>query len=126
MYEGRSGHQGERARFDRHTEVFRVLSNPLRHQLMHLLADGPRTVTDLALECESSKSNISQHLARLEAAGLVESAREGRRVLFSLSYPELAEACRLIDRILADRARRDLDLSLGLSRTYPELPAEGE
>jgi DNA-binding transcriptional ArsR family regulator len=120
------GTKENRARFDRHTEVFRVLSNPLRHQLMHLLAEGPRTVTDLALECESSKSNVSQHLARLEAAGLVESGREGRRVLFSLSYPELAEACRLIDRILADRARRDLDLSLGLSETYPELPAEGE
>jgi DNA-binding transcriptional ArsR family regulator len=120
------GTKENRARFDRHTEVFRVLSNPLRHQLMHLLADGPRSVTDLALECESSKSNISQHLTRLEAAGLVESGREGRRVFFSLSYPELAEACRLIDRILADRARRDLDLSLGLSETYPELPAEGE
>jgi DNA-binding transcriptional ArsR family regulator len=116
----------DRARFERHTEVFRVLSNPLRHQIMHRLADAPMSVTSLALESESSKSNVSQHLARLEAVGLVKSAREGRRLLFSLSYPELAEACRLIDRILADQARRDLDLSLGLSGTYPALPEEGD
>ena len=102
--------EGEREVFRRHAEVFHVLSNALRHEIVHRLAQGPRTVSSLVEECDASKSSISQHLAILRAYGLVEQRREGRTIQFSLRYPELAEACRLVDAVLADQGERSLRL----------------
>jgi ArsR family transcriptional regulator len=92
--------------FRSHAEVLHVLSNPLRHEIVHRLAEAPRTVTELVMLTGASKSNVSQHLSLLRSHGLVDAARDGRSVTFSLAYPQLAEACRLIDEILLDQANR--------------------
>jgi DNA-binding transcriptional ArsR family regulator len=106
----------EREVFRGHAEVFRVLSNPLRHEIVHRLAEGPHTVSQLVEECEASKSSISQHLTLLRAYGLVEQHREGRTVQFVLRYPQLSELCRLVDGLLGDRGARSLQLHGGLSK----------
>jgi len=56
-----------------------------RLELLDLLAQGPRYVDALAAEMEMSVANISQHLQVLRNAKLVESEREGTRVLYRLS-----------------------------------------
>ena len=90
--------------FRRHAEVLHVLSNPVRHEIVHRLAEADRTVGELTALTGASKSNVSQHLALLRAYGLVEAERSGRSITYSLTYPQLADACRLIDEILLDQA----------------------
>jgi len=90
----------------KHAEVLHVLSNPLRHEIVHRLAETPRTVTELVTLTGASKSNVSQHISLLRTHGLVDAARDGRSITFSLAYPQLTEACRLIDEILLDQANR--------------------
>jgi len=92
--------------FRKHSEVLHVLSNPLRHELVHRLAESDRSASELVDITGASKSNISQHIALLRTYGLVEARRDGRSVSYCLTYPQLAEACRLIDQILLDQANK--------------------
>jgi len=62
-----------------------ALASDKRLELLDLLAQSPRYVDALAAEMEMSVANISQHLQVLRNAKLVESEREGTRVLYSLS-----------------------------------------
>ena len=61
-----------------------ALGSDKRLELIDLLAQGPRYVDALAAEMEMSVANISQHLQVLRNAKLVESEREGTRVLYRL------------------------------------------
>ena len=92
--------------FRKHAEILHVLSNPLRHEIVHRLAEDPRTVTGLVELTGASKSNVSQHIALLRAYGLVHAERHGRTIVYRVAYPQLAEACHLIDEILLDQATR--------------------
>jgi rhodanese-related sulfurtransferase len=62
-----------------------ALASDKRLELLDLLAQGPRYVDALAAEMEMSVANISQHLQVLRNAKLVDSEREGTRVLYRLA-----------------------------------------
>jgi rhodanese-related sulfurtransferase/DNA-binding HxlR family transcriptional regulator len=62
-----------------------ALGSDKRLELLDLLAQGPRYVDALAAEMEMSVANVSQHLQVLRNAKLVESEREGTRVLYRLT-----------------------------------------
>lgn len=100
----------QRELFRKHSEVLHVLSNPLRHEIIHWLAEAERSAGELVELTGASKSNVSQHIALLRAYGLVDATREGRSISYRLAYPQLAEACRLIDEVLADQAARSAAL----------------
>ena len=90
----------DRQRYALHAAVFAALSNPTRHELMHLLCKGPRNPSELAEALEVSRPNVSQHLALLQREGLVKRSRQGGRVLWEVVDPRLSQACELIDEIL--------------------------
>jgi rhodanese-related sulfurtransferase/biotin operon repressor len=62
-----------------------ALGSDKRLELLDLLAQGPRYVDALAAEMEMSVANISQHMQVLRNAKLVESERQGTRVLYRLT-----------------------------------------
>lgn len=70
--------------------VGKALGNPKRLELIDLLAQGPRTVEDLARAAELGLSTCSAHLQRLLAAGLVTTRRDGTRIWYSLAGDDVA------------------------------------
>ena len=92
-------------------EVLKTLSNPKRLEIVHLLADGPREVGRLAEELGISQPNASQHLAVMRAAGIVESERVGREVVYRLVDPEVVQACSIMRGVLLRRLSRLSQLS---------------
>ncbi|MFJ2607081.1 ArsR/SmtB family transcription factor [Streptomyces sp. NPDC091279] len=72
------------ARLAEATGVFALLSDATRLHLLWLLAQGESDVGTLAEHCAASRTAVSQHLAKLRLAGLVETRREGRHVHYSL------------------------------------------
>jgi len=68
-----------------------ALASDKRLELLDLLAQGPRYVDALAGEMEMSVANISQHLQVLRNAKLVESERDGTRVLYRLADDSVLE-----------------------------------
>jgi len=79
----------------------KALSHGNRLELLEFLAQGSRGVDELAGLSGQSVANTSQHLQQLRQAGLVESRRQGQRVMYSLAGDDvvaLMEALRQVAR----------------------------
>jgi len=72
-------------------------AEPNRRKLLQLLATGEQTVQQLASRFEVSRPAISQHLAVLQAAGLVAARPEGRFRYYRVEPAGIAELRRIID-----------------------------
>lgn len=64
------------------TKVFRALADPSRRAIFESLTRGEAAVKDLTARFDISQPAISQHLAALKDAGLVNGRREGRVVYY--------------------------------------------
>lgn len=93
-------------------EVLKTLASPRRLEILHRLADGPRGVGPLAHELGLSQPNVSQHLAVMRAAGIVDAERVGREVRYRLSDPDVMVACGVMRAVLERRLHRLAALSL--------------
>lgn len=58
--------------------TFAALSDPTRRAILRILANGERTVTELAEPFRISLPAISKHLRVLEKAGLLKQEKDGR------------------------------------------------
>ena len=87
-------------------EVLRTLASPTRLEILHRLAAGPCEVGRLADELGLGQPNVSQHLAVLRAAGVVESERGGRAVRYRLADDDVMVACGIMRGVLQRRIRR--------------------
>ncbi len=102
-----------------YAELARVtgaIDNPHRLELIDLLAQGERSVEDLAAEAALSVANASQHLQVLRRARLVEARKQGLRVFYRLAEPQVFLAVRAV-RKLAERRLSEVDR---LVETYLE------
>src|SRR3954454_4709503 len=85
---GRAAKDGLFAAF---ASVASALGNGRRAEIVDVLAQGERSVEELAGEIEQSVSNTSQHLQRLARAGLVRSRRVGHEVRYRLAGDRVGE-----------------------------------
>jgi rhodanese-related sulfurtransferase len=106
--------------YEQFARIGKALASARRVELLDLLCQGERSVEALAHVAGVSVTNTSQHLQILRAAHLVETRREGTKVLYrvadeavcrfflelrELARGRLAEVDRLVHRLLDD----DLD-----------------
>ena len=69
--------------------LLKAMSNPARLIILCQIAEGERSVGELARAVGLSQSSISQHLAVLRAQTVVSSRRAGQTVLYSLASKEV-------------------------------------
>jgi ArsR family transcriptional regulator, zinc-responsive transcriptional repressor len=74
----------QRTALERATDIFKALSNPLRVGIVRELAAGDRAVHELVDALEVAQPRVSEHLAILRGARLVEARRSGRTVTYHL------------------------------------------
>lgn len=80
-------------------EFFRTLGHPARIRVLELLSERDHAVHELLDLIEIEPSNLSQQLAVLRRAGLVEQRRAGAEVVYSIAVPavrDLLQAARTI------------------------------
>jgi DNA-binding transcriptional ArsR family regulator len=109
-------------------EVLKTLASPRRLEMLHVLAQGPIEVGHLAEAIGATQPNVSQHLAMLRAAGIVEAERDGREVRYRLADSDVMTACGIMRGVLERRLRRLADLSAASSDVTTEsasYPATG-
>src|SRR5258708_6870545 len=73
------------ALFDAFADVAKALASGRRLEIVDVLAQGERSVDELAGEIDQSVANTSHHLQALSRTGLVTSRRDGTRIIFSLA-----------------------------------------
>jgi rhodanese-related sulfurtransferase/DNA-binding HxlR family transcriptional regulator len=79
------------ALFDAFASVAQALGSGRRAEIVDLLAQGERSVEQIADEISQSVANTSQHLHVLARAGLVRSRREGTRVFYRLASERVGD-----------------------------------
>jgi rhodanese-related sulfurtransferase len=77
--------------FDALASVAQALGSGRRAEIVDVLAQGERSVEELASEISQSVANTSQHLQVLARAGLVRSRREGTRVFYRLASDRVGD-----------------------------------
>jgi ArsR family transcriptional regulator len=85
-------------------DVIRLLADPLRAQLVTLLADGPACTCHLVEDTGAKQPTVSHHLRALREAGLVVAEPHGRFTYYRL-LPDAIEAAAGQLGELAHRAR---------------------
>jgi rhodanese-related sulfurtransferase len=79
------------ALFDGFASVAKALASGRRAEIIELLAQGERTVDEIAGELEQSLANTSHHLRTLARAGLLASRRAGTHVHYRLASNDVLE-----------------------------------
>lgn len=72
-------------------ELFRMLSDSTRLRLLWALLDGERSVNELADAVDKPAAGVSQHLAKLRLARLVQSRRQANQVFYRISNEHVAQ-----------------------------------
>jgi rhodanese-related sulfurtransferase len=110
------------ASYDQLARIGKALASGPRLEILDLLCQGPRVVEAIAAEVEQSMANTSHHLQALRRAGLVDSERDGIRIVYRVADDDvrtffgalrrvgeshLAELQRVAERFLSDRGALD-------------------
>lgn len=90
------------------TDLIRVLGDPLRLQIVTLLARETLCTTHLVEETGAKQTNLSNHLKVLREAGVVETEPCGRFTYYRLK-PDVIEALAGQFAALAETARAHAD-----------------
>jgi ArsR family transcriptional regulator, cadmium/lead-responsive transcriptional repressor len=73
-----------------------ALADPIRRSVLVRLLDGPAYPAALADEVQTTRANLSNHLACLRDCGLVVATAEGRNVRNDLVDDRFGDALRLL------------------------------
>ena len=72
--------------------VFRALADPTRRRVLALLRERPMSAGELADRFDVSKPTMSAHFAVLREAGLIDSTKHGKTIIYRLKMSVLEEA----------------------------------
>jgi DNA-binding transcriptional ArsR family regulator len=72
--------------------VFKALADPTRRHVLQLLRQRPMSAGELAEHFPVSRPTMSAHFAVLREAGLVDSDKQGKTVMYRLRMSVLEEA----------------------------------
>jgi rhodanese-related sulfurtransferase len=79
------------ALYDGFAEVAKALASGRRAEIVDLLAQGERSVDDVAAEIGQTVANTSHHLRAMARAGLLTTRRDGTRIFYALASERVAE-----------------------------------
>ena len=85
--------------------ALKALGEPRRVEILQLLRDRPRTVGEIAAQVDVTQQAVSQHLAVLGQAGLVEARREGTRSIYAVRPDGFAPVEEFVRSFWAPRLR---------------------
>src|SRR5882724_324187 len=99
-----------------------ALGNRERRRLVAALAEGPKSVGELAAEFPISRPAVSRHLRQLEQAGLVRHTADGTRNVYRVDAAGLTETAAWLTRFWDEAEAR---LKLVAENTQPKASRRG-
>jgi DNA-binding transcriptional ArsR family regulator len=91
--------QGVKAKAGEAATLLKLMANDHRLVVLCELAEGERTVSDLAAATELGQSALSQHLARLRRAGVVTTRRQAQTIHYALAGSGVARMISVLSDI---------------------------
>ena len=79
------------ALYEGFAEVAKALASGRRAEIVDVLAQGERSVDDVAEEIGQTVANTSHHLRAMARAGVLTTRRDGTRIFYALASDRVAE-----------------------------------
>ncbi len=73
--------------------IFKAIGDPVRLDILKLLAGGPKSVGAIVDAFDLAQPTISHHLGILKSADLVTTRKENRSIIYSLNSGCVADTC---------------------------------
>ena len=106
--------------YEKHAEMCKVFTSPVRVEIMDILRNGKKSVNELVHITGGNQSNVSQHLQIMKEKGIVIAEKKGNQVFYSLSNPKISEAFGILKEILTDQLAESGALYRSISPTEAE------
>jgi rhodanese-related sulfurtransferase len=96
--------QKKDALFDAFAGVAKALASGRRAEILDVLAQGPRSVEEIATEIDQSVANTSRHLRLMAQAGILRSDRRGTQIFYRHSSDRVRALWRELCELAAEQS----------------------
>jgi DNA-binding transcriptional ArsR family regulator len=86
-----------------HAELCKTLASPIRLEILSLLRDGEKSVSELTTLTGVRQATISQHLAVLRQRRVVSTRKRGVNIFYKIANPKIIKACNMIREVLFEQ-----------------------
>jgi ArsR family transcriptional regulator len=98
------------ARYEARARIVKALAHPTRLFIVDELAKGERCVCELTDMIGADTSTVSKHLTVLKSAGIVQDAKRGLMVYYSLRVPCIVNLFGCVEGVLLANLEEQLAL----------------
>lgn len=84
-------------------DFFKTLGHPVRIKILHCLEHGELCVCDLLEEIGIEQSNLSQHLGMMKKQGIIDSRKEGQKVIYRIVYTSVMDVICAAEKTLSQQ-----------------------
>ena len=84
------------ANAERVARIMKLLSHPQRLCMLRHIAEKPRNVTELVELCGVAQPQVSQFMASLREAGIIDVERDGRFMIYKISDNRVLQIMQLV------------------------------
>jgi len=88
-------------------EIIQAAGHPIRLAVIEFLSRGEQCVCDIVEHVGAQRSNVSRHLSVMLKAGVLESRKDGLKVIYKLRTPCIVNFLACVDQALRERMRRE-------------------
>lgn len=93
----------DKSLYEMQAEICKTLTNPKRIEILNVLKNEEKTVTELVTALGVSKANVSQHLAVMRHKGILTTRRVGVNIFYRVANPKVIDACALMKELLFEQ-----------------------
>jgi len=95
-----------RSMFEIQAGFCKAMGDPVRLQLLHVLREHPKTVSEICQEVGLSQSNASRQLACLRNVGVVVTKRKDNGMVYQITDERIGDVCDLVRSILVEQIQK--------------------
>jgi DNA-binding transcriptional ArsR family regulator len=91
--------------YENQAVFLKALGQPTRLQILDLLKNGERCVCEIFPAIDQEQANVSKHLTILKQSGILDSRKEGLRVIYWIKNKEVLGLIKGVSLMLKHQAR---------------------
>ena len=92
--------------FEIQAEFCKAMGNAGRLQILHLLRERPKSVSEICRETGLLQGTVSRHLASLRSVGVVTAEKHGAGTVYRITDGKIIEVCDLVRCVLVEHIQK--------------------
>ena len=89
---------------------FKLLSEPVRLEILHILQNGEKSVNELTEAVRTSQPNVSKHLKMMQGAGILKREQHGNTVYYAIEDESIFTLCETVCNSLEEKLKSEAEI----------------